>query len=181
MCELYAYYARTEPMFSNVLRDLELVSAIQPAIGPFVDYLAEAAEVLADGWPARGRRRRVLDASLRYALEFNTWRSLAGDNPVTRTEAVQLVTALVWAAAAPPRRAPVSQIEAENEDTRPVTRNAVGICPHAWWGAHGCRTADPLPRAVGARRAGAAEEAAGMTSSGTEAVGPPARLQGFTG
>ena len=36
MCELYAYYARTEPMFSNVLRDLELLPTIKSRLLPVV-------------------------------------------------------------------------------------------------------------------------------------------------
>jgi AcrR family transcriptional regulator len=103
--ELYAYYERTEPMFSNVLRDLELVDALQPTIVPLQEYLAEVAEILVAGWPTRGRRRRVLDAALHHATDFQTWRSLTADHRLTRTEAVELVTALVEAAAAPRRRA----------------------------------------------------------------------------
>src|SRR3972149_11249259 len=48
--ELYAYYERTEAMFSNVLRDAELVDAIRPTLVPLQGYLAEAAEILAAGW-----------------------------------------------------------------------------------------------------------------------------------
>jgi AcrR family transcriptional regulator len=103
--ELYAYYERTEPMFSNVVRDLELVDALQPTIVPLQEYLAEVAEILVAGWPTRGRRRRVLDAALHHATDFQTWRSLTADHRLTRTEAVELVTALVEAAAAPRRRA----------------------------------------------------------------------------
>ena len=62
--DLYAYYERTESMWSNVLRDLELVDAIRAAIVPLQSYLAETATILAAGWGARGRRRRVLDAAL---------------------------------------------------------------------------------------------------------------------
>jgi AcrR family transcriptional regulator len=93
--QLYSWYERTEPMFSNVLRDLELVDALRPTIVPLQDYLAEAAEILAAGWPARGRKRRLLSAALRHVLDFRTWRSLAADNQLTRTEAAQLSTALV--------------------------------------------------------------------------------------
>ncbi|PWU17974.1 MAG: TetR/AcrR family transcriptional regulator [Candidatus Rokuibacteriota bacterium] len=103
--ELYAWYERTEPMLSNVLRDLELVAAIQPTIGPLQDYLAEAAEILAIGWPTRGHRRRVLAAALRHATAFQTWRSLTVNDRITRTEAVQLASALVQTAATPQRRA----------------------------------------------------------------------------
>jgi AcrR family transcriptional regulator len=103
--ELYAYYERTEPMFTNVLRDAELVAAVRPTLAPLSAYLAEAAEVLAAGRPVRGRRRRVLAAALHHALDFQMWRSLTADNSLGRAEAVELVTALVEAAAAPRRRA----------------------------------------------------------------------------
>jgi AcrR family transcriptional regulator len=102
--QLYAWYERTEPMFTNVLRDLELVDAIRPAIVPLQDYLAEAAEILTAGWPTRGRRRRVLDAALQHATDFQTWRSLTANDRITRTEAVELVSALVAAAAVPQHR-----------------------------------------------------------------------------
>jgi len=102
--DLYAYYERTEPMLSNVFRDLDLVDALSATIVPLRGYLAEAAEILAAGWPARGRRRRVLDAALRHAIDFRTWRSLTAGDGITRAEAVQLAGALVHAAAAPQRR-----------------------------------------------------------------------------
>src|SRR3990172_7696259 len=57
--ELYAYYERTEPTFTNVLRDAELVDAVRPTLLPLQAYLAEAAEILAAGWPTRGRRKHV--------------------------------------------------------------------------------------------------------------------------
>jgi hypothetical protein len=64
------------------------------------DYLAEAVEILAVGWRVRGRRRRVLAAALRHALDFHVWRSLTADASISRAEAVELVGALVDAAAA---------------------------------------------------------------------------------
>lgn len=103
--ELYTWYERTEPMFNNVLRDLELVDAIAPTIAPLQDYLAEVVEILAAGWPTRGRRRRVLDAALRHATDFQTWRSLTANDRIARAEAVELISSLVAAASAPQRRA----------------------------------------------------------------------------
>lgn len=97
--ELYAYYERTEPMFSNVLRDAELVPALQPTLVPLQALMRDAVAILMAGWPTRGRRRQVLAAALRHAIGFDTWRSLAADKTLTRTEAVELVTALVSAAA----------------------------------------------------------------------------------
>jgi AcrR family transcriptional regulator len=98
--ELYAWYERTAPMFSNVLRDLELVDDLRPTIAPFQSYLDEAAEILAAGWPTRGRRRRVLEAALHHAIDFQTWRSLTTNDRITRPEAAELAVALVANAAA---------------------------------------------------------------------------------
>ena len=58
--ELYAYYERTEPMLSNVLRDAELVDFARDAVAPLHAYLEEAAEILIIGRQVRGRRRQLL-------------------------------------------------------------------------------------------------------------------------
>jgi AcrR family transcriptional regulator len=100
--ELYAYYERTAPMFGNVLRDAELVESARTAVAPLRAYLDEAVAVLAAGRRARGRRRALLDAALRHALAFSTWRSLAASG-VSRAESVALVTALVGRSTAAPR------------------------------------------------------------------------------
>jgi AcrR family transcriptional regulator len=104
--ELYAYYERTEPMFSNVLRDAELVDFARDAVAPLHTYLEEAAEVLTVGRPVRGRRRHLLVGALRHALAFSTWRSLTTAG-ITRANAAMLVTALVEAAGTPYGRTPV--------------------------------------------------------------------------
>ncbi len=97
--ELYAYYERTGPMLSNVLRDSELVEYARDAIVPFHAFLESAAKVLTSGRPARGRRREVLTGAVRHALAFSTWHSLSA-NGIARAEAVTMVVALVEAAAA---------------------------------------------------------------------------------
>jgi AcrR family transcriptional regulator len=103
--ELYAYYERTEPMFSNVLRDAELVAFARDAVVPLQTYLEQAAEVLRIGRPVRGRRRDLLVGALRHALAFSTWQSLTAAG-ITRADATMLVTALVEAAAIPGSRPP---------------------------------------------------------------------------
>jgi AcrR family transcriptional regulator len=95
--ELYAYYERTEPMLSNVLRDAQLVDFARDAVAPLHAYLDEAVEVLRIGRPVRGGRRRLLRAALRHALDFSTWRSLS-TNGIERSDAVKLSIALVEAA-----------------------------------------------------------------------------------
>jgi AcrR family transcriptional regulator len=97
--ELYAYYERTEPMFTNVLRDAEVVDFARDAVAPLNTYLEDAVEVLTTGRGLRGRRRQLLTGALRHALAFSTWRSLTA-NGVGRADAVTLATALVDAAAA---------------------------------------------------------------------------------
>lgn len=101
--DLYAYYERTEPMLTNVLRDADLVDAVQPTLIPLHDCREQAADVLAAGWGVRGHRRRILTGALRHALDFHTWRSLTASDAISRSEAVALVSALVEAAAAPRR------------------------------------------------------------------------------
>jgi AcrR family transcriptional regulator len=98
--ELYAYYESTEPMFSNVLRDADLVDFARDAVAPLQGFVEEAAEILAVGRRARGRRRELLRGALRHALAFSTWRSLS-TNGIGRSDAAKLVTALVERAATP--------------------------------------------------------------------------------
>jgi len=95
--ELYAYYERTEPMFSNVLRDAEVVDFARDAVVPLHAYLEEAAETLTIGRRVRGRRRELVRGALRHALAFSTWRSFS-TNGIERSDAAKLITALVEAA-----------------------------------------------------------------------------------
>jgi AcrR family transcriptional regulator len=97
--DLYAYYERTEPMFSNVLRDAELVDFARDAVAPLDAYLEDAADILVVGRRVRGRRRQLLRGALRHALAFSTWHSLS-TNGIGRSDAAKLITALVEDAAA---------------------------------------------------------------------------------
>jgi len=99
--ELYAYYERTEPMLSKVLRDAELIELARDAVAPLHAYLEECAEILIVGRRVRGRKRQLLKGALRHAVAFSTWHSLSGAG-IGRSDAVKLVTSLVEAAAASP-------------------------------------------------------------------------------
>ena len=98
--ELYAYYERTEPMFSNVLRDAEHVDFARDAVAPLHAYLEEAAEILMIGRQVRGRRRQLLGGAVRHALAFSTWHSLSS-NGIGRPDAAKLMAALVDRTAIP--------------------------------------------------------------------------------
>ncbi len=94
--ELYGFYERTEAMFSNILRDEELVPSVAPALLPVRESLERAANALAAGWPqARGGRRRVVAAAARHVVDFHTWHSLARGGGVSRSQAVELASAMV--------------------------------------------------------------------------------------
>jgi AcrR family transcriptional regulator len=97
--ELYRWYEETGDMWTRILRDRELVEAIEPALQPFYDYVGRCVGTLSAGWGLRGRRKRVLEASIRHAVEFATWQSLVGSGDIARSEAVSLMTALATASA----------------------------------------------------------------------------------
>jgi AcrR family transcriptional regulator len=97
--ELYAYYERNEAMWTNILRDETLVESVATAMTVFRSFLDDAADALATGWGARGRRARVLRAATRHAVDFHTWRSLAHDGGIDRTAVVELASAMVTRAA----------------------------------------------------------------------------------
>jgi len=92
--ELYAYYERTEPMLSNVLRDSALVDHARAATAPLHAYLDEAVEILMIGRRLRGARKELLTGALHHALAFTTWHSLS-TNGIKHEDAVKLITALV--------------------------------------------------------------------------------------
>jgi AcrR family transcriptional regulator len=97
--ELYAWYEVTGAMWTTVFRDETLVEAVGAALEPFRAYLDDAARALAAGWGARGARRALLLAATRHAVDFYTWRSLAGDGGVSRAGVVTLTSAMVARAA----------------------------------------------------------------------------------
>jgi AcrR family transcriptional regulator len=97
--ELYAYYEATEAMYTNILRDETLVAPVGARLLEFRAYLDAAARVLAAGWGVRGRRREMLVAAARHAVDFHTWRSLARDGGVRRAGVVELASAMVERAA----------------------------------------------------------------------------------
>ncbi len=92
LTELYGYYARTEPMRANVLRDAETMPALAALLeGTVVPYLEAVRDLLAEGWEARGKGRSRLLATLKLAIDFHTWRSLERESGLSREEAVELM------------------------------------------------------------------------------------------
>jgi len=90
LAELYGYYARTEPMRANVLRDAETMPALAALLeGTVVPYLEAVRDLLAEGWEVHDEGRRRLLAALKLAIDFHTWRSLERGSSLSREEAVE--------------------------------------------------------------------------------------------
>jgi AcrR family transcriptional regulator len=99
--ELYAWYRETEPMTANVLRDAE----VMPELGRIIDnglgrYLETVRRALAEPIRARGRRRERIDAAVRAAVDFHTWRALS---TLKDADAAELLASLIELAARPVR------------------------------------------------------------------------------
>src|SRR5690242_6807959 len=77
--ELYAFYRRTEPMYTSLVRDEPLVPILQRRLADFYGYLRAIEDILMAGRGLRGRGARRTRAALGHALAFGTWRSLARD------------------------------------------------------------------------------------------------------
>jgi AcrR family transcriptional regulator len=101
--ELYAFYRRTEGMYTSLLRDEPLVPIVHRRLGDFYGYLRAVQDILMAGRGLRGRAARRTRAALGHALAFPTWRSLARDQGLDDGDAVALMCALVDGSAAPAR------------------------------------------------------------------------------
>jgi AcrR family transcriptional regulator len=99
LCEIYRYYRRVERDLAMFLRDADIVPAVRRSFEEEATTRAHLRERLAAGWGARGHRRGLLLAAIGHALEFETWRSLAGNHGLDDERAAELMTRLASAAA----------------------------------------------------------------------------------
>jgi len=93
--ELYAFYRRTEGMYTSLLRDEALVPVVHRRLQDFYGYLDATRETLMAGRGLRGRAARRTRAALGHALAFPTWRSLVEEQGLSDDEAVALMSLLV--------------------------------------------------------------------------------------
>jgi AcrR family transcriptional regulator len=93
--ELYAFYGRTERMYTSLLRDEPVVPIVQRLLGDFYRYLRAIQDVLMAGRGLRGRAARRTRAAIGHALAFPTWRSLTREQGLDDADAVALMCALV--------------------------------------------------------------------------------------
>jgi AcrR family transcriptional regulator len=94
--DLYGFYARTEPMRANVLRDAQTMPELAALLeGSVVPYLGAVRDVLVEGWEVSDDAREHLLATIKLAIDFHTWRSLERGSGLSRREAVETMLGAV--------------------------------------------------------------------------------------
>jgi AcrR family transcriptional regulator len=102
LAELYAHYRRNEALTANIVRDLDFLPEVPGR--SMADTFRPMSKVLADGWQVAPDRRRLLHAAIDHALGFEPWQSLIHPHDLDDDQAIELMTALVLAAAGPLRQ-----------------------------------------------------------------------------
>jgi AcrR family transcriptional regulator len=98
---LYAYYSRTESMYTSLFRDEPVNATVRHHLRGFHDYVHAIEGALVAGRGLRGRPARRTRAAIGHALGFPTWRSLTREQGLSDADAVRLMCRLVDAAAEP--------------------------------------------------------------------------------
>ena len=99
--DLYAYYARLEPLLENVQRDAAVMPLVAELNAYRVRHLEDIRALLLAPWSSRGRRKKRLQRAIGHALEFGTWQSLVRRQGCPEHEAIELMRRFVRAAAQP--------------------------------------------------------------------------------
>ncbi len=99
LTEVYSYYRTAGPGLVVIIRDRPLLRPELFVSPSRFDALRAAAGVLAESWGMRGRRSDLLRAALNHALSVATWQSLVQQQGLKDAEAIELLIAMVKAAA----------------------------------------------------------------------------------
>jgi AcrR family transcriptional regulator len=83
---LYAYYRRTERMWSVSYRDVDEVPALQEPMQGFEDYLDGVQRALVAAWPP-ALRTRTLKVIVSHCIRFATWQSLVRQGGLSQADA----------------------------------------------------------------------------------------------
>ena len=71
------YYRQTEKMWAMAYRDLDAVEALHKPMGQFENYIEMVNDDLISRWKKTRAIKKKLHITLRHALRFSTWQSLA--------------------------------------------------------------------------------------------------------
>jgi AcrR family transcriptional regulator len=97
--DLYAFYRRTQGMYSSLVRDEPFVPTVQRRLSDFYGYLRTIESTLMAGRGLRGRPMRRTRGAIAHALAFTTWRSLVHEQGLGDEDAVALMCVLIENAA----------------------------------------------------------------------------------
>jgi AcrR family transcriptional regulator len=95
LSDLYAFYRRTQGMYTSLLRDEPFLPIVQRLLRGFHDYLRTIEDILMAGRGLRGHAASRARAAIGHAVAFSTWRSLTHDQGLSDAEAVRLMWQLV--------------------------------------------------------------------------------------
>ena len=90
---VYAFFARSEPMLENLLRDEQHVPSVARQFAAFRGYLETARDIVRPQGAGD-----IATAATGHALSFRTWQSLVREQGLTERDAVQVMCRLVAAA-----------------------------------------------------------------------------------
>ncbi len=91
--ELYAYWAENAAMVANILRDAQVLGHL--GVGRRLLALQrDSVEVLARGWSAPNKREAAVAATIRTAVDFQTWQRLVREYGLSVQAAIEL--AVTW-------------------------------------------------------------------------------------
>lgn len=96
LSEIYAYYQENKADLEQLLPDIELLPvSLQEE---FAQQFTEMARALVQGSRRRGRPRQRLEAVAGHLVSFSTWWSLAVDQGLSNTEAVEMAVGFLASA-----------------------------------------------------------------------------------
>jgi AcrR family transcriptional regulator len=105
LTDVYTYFRRCEPLMGNVQRDRSQVPSLDALLRATLDAWAEMlASALSKPWSTGRLKHGRVRAMIAVALDYWTWRRMAGEGLADRQTADVMVAAVVAAAALRPVR-----------------------------------------------------------------------------
>jgi AcrR family transcriptional regulator len=95
LTETYAYYRRNAGRIANIERDAPFMKMPDFGGRTIQSERQMLAERLASQFPLTGRSQRLVQAAVRHAVEFATWRTLTEPNDLSDEDAIELMVGLV--------------------------------------------------------------------------------------
>jgi AcrR family transcriptional regulator len=95
LTDMYAYYRRNAGRIANIERDAPFMKMPNFSGRTIQSERRMLAERLASPFPVTGRARRLVEAAVRHALEFGTWRSVTAPYELSDADAIELMLGLV--------------------------------------------------------------------------------------